>query len=119
IRVELDLAKIKALSLPLNTVLDSIRNANVNLPAGQVTRGRYEVTIRTPGEFVSVDEIASTIVAVRQGGPIRLRDIAQVLDTHEEITRITRIDGERGVRLAIRKQSDANTAEVAQSVLDE
>ncbi len=119
IRVDLDLGKIRALNLPLDSILEALREANVNLPAGEIDRGRHEVTVRTPGEFSSVEELAATVVAVRQGGPIRLSDIAEVLDTHEEVRRIIRIGGERGVRLAIRKQSDANTAEVARRTMEE
>ena len=40
-------------------------------------------------------------------------------DTYERITRIERINGERGIRVAIRKQSGANTVEVARAVLEE
>lgn len=117
IRVELDIGKVRALSLPLDRVIESLQNANINLPAGQIDRGRYEVTIRTPGEFVSVEQIADTVVTTGPGGPVRVRDIADVLDTHQDLTRIVRINGERGVRLGVRKQSEANTAEVARAVL--
>lgn len=119
IRVELDLPKIRALNLPLESVLAALREANVNVPAGELEQGRYEITVRTPGEFESVEELASTVVAVRQGGPVRLSDVAEVLDTHRDLTRIIRIGGSRGVRAAVRKQSDANTAEVAGRVLEE
>lgn len=119
IRVELDLPRIKALRLPLDVVISALRNANVNLPAGTLERGQYEVTIRTPGEFESVDQLADTVVAVRDGGLIRLRDIAVILDTHQDISRRVRVNGERGVRIAIRKESDANTANVARAVVAE
>ncbi len=119
IRVELDLGKIKALNLALDEVLQAIRAANVNLPAGTLERGRYEVSIRTPGELESVAQLSSLVVAMRERGPIRLGQIAAILDTHQDLTRIVRIDGEQGVRLAVRKQSDANTADVAQRVLAE
>jgi HAE1 family hydrophobic/amphiphilic exporter-1 len=119
IRVELDPGRVRALGLPLEDVVSALRSANINLPAGQVDSGRYEVTVRTPGEFASVEEIASTVVMTNANGVVRVRDVARVLDTHRDITRIIRIDGERGVRLAIRKQTDANTAEVARLVLAE
>lgn len=118
IRVEMNLAKIKALDLSPSLVIDALQRSNVNRPAGTLEQGRYEITIRTPGEFLDLDEIRNTVVAVRERGEIRISDIASVVDTHEEITRIVRINGERGVRLAIRKQSDANTADVAKRVLE-
>ncbi|MCH8508903.1 MAG: efflux RND transporter permease subunit [Phycisphaerales bacterium] len=119
IRVEIDPARIRAQGLPLDSVVEALRAANVNLPAGEIDRGRFEVTIRTPGEFVSVDEIAAVVVRSDESGTVRIADIGRVLDTYADITRIVRIDGRRGVRLAVRKQSEANTAEVARRVLDE
>jgi len=119
IRIELDLPRIKALNLPLDAVIAALRASNVNLPAGTLERGQFEVTVRTPGEFVSVAQIGDTVVAVRERGLVRLSDIATVLDTHEDMTRLIRVDGQRGVRLAVRKQSDANTADVARRVLSE
>lgn len=119
IRVELDPGRVRALGLPLDTVVQALRGANVNLPAGQLDQGRYEVTVRTPGEFASVQEIADTVVLSTPNGLIRVRDVAEVLDTHRDLTRIVRIGGNLGIRLAVRKESEANTAEVARLVMAE
>ena len=51
VRVELDPARINALGLPLNDMLDAIRDANLDLPAGKLESGRFEVTLRAPAEF--------------------------------------------------------------------
>jgi HAE1 family hydrophobic/amphiphilic exporter-1 len=117
IRVELDAGRVRALGLPLDAVVEALRNANINLPAGQIDQGRYEVTVRTPGEFASVREIADTVVMSGPGGVVRVSDIARVMDTNADLTRIVRIGGDLGVRLAVRKQTEANTAEVANRVL--
>lgn len=119
IRVEVDAGKARALGLPLSAVVEALRNANISLPAGQIDQGRYEVTVRTPGEFTSVREIADTIVMSGPAGVVRVSDIAEVRDTNADLTRIVRIGGELGIRLAVRKQSGANTAEVARLVLAE
>jgi HAE1 family hydrophobic/amphiphilic exporter-1 len=119
IRVEVDADRIKALDLPLDRILDALRAANVNLPAGGVERGQLEVTVRAPGHFRDLEELKDTIVAVRSGAPIRLRQIAKVADTHRKVNRLIRINGEPGVRLGVRKQSGTNTVDVAQRVLRE
>ena len=113
IHINLDADRLQALQIPIDTVLQAIRDANVNVPAGSIEQGFYDVTIRTPGEFVDLDEIRDTVIVSREGAAIRLRDIAAIDDTHQRITRIVRINGEPGVRLAIRKQSGKNTVEVA------
>lgn len=119
VRVELDPDRIKALGLPLGSVLQALRDANLDLPAGQLEQGRYEVILRAPAEFGDLDQIRSTVVAKRGGTAITLDQVAQVRDTYEKLTRIIRVNGERGIRLAIRKQANANTVEVSRRVLQE
>ena len=119
VRVELDPGKVNALGLPLSDVLDALRNANLDLPAGKIERGGYEVTLRAPAEFTDLDQIRNTVLSKREGAQVTLGQIAQVRDTYEKLTRVIRINGERGLRVAIRKQAEANTVEVAQRVLAE
>ncbi|MDY7010920.1 MAG: efflux RND transporter permease subunit [Planctomycetota bacterium] len=119
IHVNLDPGKIKALGLPLDVILQQVREGNVNLPAGSIDRGNLEVTVRTPGEYTSVEQVAETVVAVREGVPIRLKEVADVEDSWQKITRIVRIDGKPGIRLSVSKQSGKNTVEVAKAVLKE
>jgi HAE1 family hydrophobic/amphiphilic exporter-1 len=119
VRVELDPAKVSALGLPLDDVLNAIRDANLDLPAGKIEQGRYEVTLRAPAEFIDLAQIRNTVIDRRDGALVTLSQIARVKDTYEKLTRIIRVNGERGLRLAIRKQADANTVEVARRVLAE
>lgn len=118
IRVELDPGKVNALGLPLDEVLEALRSANVDLPAGRIESGHYEVMLRTPAEFTDLDQIRDTVIAQRDGAPITIAQVAQVRETHERLSRIIRVNGERGLRLAIRKQPEANTVEVARAVLE-
>lgn len=119
VRVELDPERVRALGLPLNQVLQAIRDANLDLPAGNIESGRYEVTLRAPAEFTGLDQIRSTVVAVREGAPVTLGQIAEVKDTYERLTQTVRVNGRLGLRMAIRKQADANTVEVSRRILDE
>jgi HAE1 family hydrophobic/amphiphilic exporter-1 len=119
VRVELDPDHLRALGLPLDQVLQALRNANLDLPAGKIEQGQYQVTLRAPSEFTSLDQIRNTVVAQKQGAAVTISQIARVKDTYEKLTRIIRVNGERGLRVAIRKQSGANTVEVARRVLAE
>ena len=119
VRIELDPDRIKALGLPLNRVLKAIRDANLDLPTGKIEQGRYEVTLRAPAEFTNLDQIRKTVVVKRDGAAVTLGQIAEIKDTYEKLTRIIRVNGERGVRVAIRKQADANTVEVSKRILAE
>jgi HAE1 family hydrophobic/amphiphilic exporter-1 len=119
VRVEIDPAKLNALGLPLDDVLSAIRNANLDLPAGKIEEGRYEVTLRAPSEFVDLDQIRNTVLARREDAVVALSQIARVKDTYEKQSRIIRVNGDLGLRVAIRKQANENTVEVARRVLAE
>jgi HAE1 family hydrophobic/amphiphilic exporter-1 len=118
VRIELDPDKINALGLPLNDILEAIRDANLDRPAGKIEQGRFEVTLRTPAEFRTLDDIRNTVVARLEGTVVTLDQIASVRDTYSKLSRIIRVNGERGLRVAIRKQPGANTVEVARQVLE-
>lgn len=119
IQVRIDPARLQALDLSLDQVRTAIQEANVTVPAGDVARGRLDVAVRTPGKFENLAELENLVVARRAGGNVRLRQIAEVVDTHERETRIVRIDRQPGVRIAVRKQSGSNTVEVAEAVRQE
>ncbi len=119
VRIELDPDRVKALGLPLDQVLQAIRDANLDLPAGRIEQGRFEVTLRAPAEFVHLDQIRNTVIFERSGSAVTLGQIADVRETYEKLRRLVRVNGERGLRMAIRKQADANTVEVSRSVLAE
>ena len=119
IQVNLLPGKIQALGLTLDGIRQAIRDANITVPAGEVERGRLDVTLRTPGQFSSLAELAATVLAVRDGATITLDQVAEIRDTHRKETRVVRINDQPGVRLAVRKQPDANTVQVAREVLRE
>ncbi|NQT54828.1 MAG: efflux RND transporter permease subunit [Desulfobacteraceae bacterium] len=119
IHVNLLADKIKALGLPLDQIISRIKAENVNIPAGTLDHGSMEVMIRTPGEYSSLEELGNTIIAIREGVPIQLKEIAAVEDSWQKVTRITRINSRPGVILIVYKQSGSNTVEVATGVLKE
>jgi HAE1 family hydrophobic/amphiphilic exporter-1 len=119
IHVNLLADKIKALGLPLDQIINRIKAENVSIPAGTLDRGSMEVMIRTPGEYSSLEELGNTIIAIREGVPIQLKEIAAVEDSWQKVTRITRVNSRPGVILIVYKQSGTNTVEVANGVLKE
>lgn len=119
IRVALDPDRLRASGLPLDQVLRAVRDANLDLPAGQIQDGKFEVTLRAPAEFRSVEQIREVVVFEGEDGVVTLGQIATVADTFERLTRLVRVNGERGIRVAVRKQADANTVEVSRRILEE
>ncbi len=116
IHVDLFPEKVRALDLPLDQLVQRIKDQNLNLPAGSIDQGTMDVTIRTPGEYTDIGQLRQTVVAIREGVPVTLGEIAQVEDSWQKVTQIVRINGKPGLRMAVNKQSGRNTVEVAAEV---
>lgn len=119
IQVELDLKKLRALNLSVADVVQRINQENQNVPVGPVREGRYEVLLRSEGEFTSVDDILNVGLTTRGGVPVYVRDIADVIDGHEDIRYMLEVNGEPAIRMFIYKQSGANTVQVSDAVWEE
>lgn len=109
--------RLQSLGVPLERILAATRDANLDRPAGKLEEGRYEVTLRAPAEFFDLGQIRQTVLLERRGSVVTLSDVATVEDTYEKLTRLVRVDGERGIRVAVRKQAGANTVAVSRSIL--
>jgi len=119
IQVDLDFAKILALKIPFDQILKQIDAANLQLPAGSVEQAHQDILVRTSGQFKDLSELENTVVALRQGVPVQLGQIAKIRDTSQKMTSLVRVNGKAGIRLAIRKQAGTNTVEVARKVIAE
>lgn len=116
IQIDLDGGRLSAFGITPAQITEALRRENVNLPAGDVQERDREVIVRTVGEFHSLEQMGSVVVAVRQGRPIRVRDLGRVRDAVEEPQNIVFVGGRPGIRIAISKLSGANTVEVAERV---
>jgi len=116
IRVHLDPEALEKHRLTLPGVIKSLREENIEQFGGRVTAGPKEIIARTVGEYVSLEEIRSTVLARSGEAKIYLRDVADVRDASEEVRVITRLDGNPCVKLSVLKQANANTVEVAKAV---
>jgi HAE1 family hydrophobic/amphiphilic exporter-1 len=118
IQVNLDLQALQSRKIPIERVLSLTASENLNVPAGHVATGEREVTLRTLGEFRSIDEIRDVVVTDQGGSQVRIRDIGTVVDGFKEVRKTARTDGKPAVAIEIRKQSGTNTVEVADHVFE-
>ncbi len=116
IRVHLDPDALEKHGLTLASIISRLREENVEQFGGRVTAGKREIIARTVGEYRNLDEIRSVVVARERNSKVLLDDIAEVVDAHEEVRVITRLDGKPCVKLSVLKQANANTVEVAKAV---
>ncbi|GAB6171845.1 efflux RND transporter permease subunit [Paradesulfitobacterium aromaticivorans] len=108
--------KMKGYGLSISTLAGILAAENMNAPGGQVQKGNQDLTIRTMGEFQSIEEIKNLLIPLPTGGQVRLKDIAEVSLGHSDLTAISRTNGKQSISIAIQKQSGTNTVQVANEV---
>ncbi len=119
VQVTMNADKLQALGISVQDIINSLKRQNVNLPIGSLRQGNYDLIVRAAGEFTRIEDIRNTLVAVRGNSPIFLGEIARIELRETQNTRLIRINGEPGIRIAVNKQAGANTVEVARRVLEE
>ena len=115
--VEADPDRLDRYSLALSQIAQALAAKNMNVPAGKLKIGRSEYLLRTIGEFETVEQIGDVIVRhLPGGGKIRVDDVAQIRDTYEEHTDISRFGGEPSLTLSVSKRSEGSTIKIVNQV---
>lgn len=122
IRVELDPGKVSALGLDVNQIVAQVYRENSQVPGGSIQQGALDFSIQAKGKYQKVAEIGEVVVGLKatHAGPVpvRLKEVAKVLDTYCESERILEADGAPAVFVIVNKQSGANTVLTARAVMD-
>ena len=116
IQVLINQQRTSQLNIPLNTIIQRLKDENVNASGGRVEDGSQEYLVRTINQFETLDDMRNIFIASRDGRNIKLGDVAEVVDAYKERSSVTRFNGFEGVEIAIYKEGDANTVDVAQAV---
>ncbi len=97
VKVDLNLAKMGEMNIPINNVLGSIQGEMAAIPGGSVNAGEKSFNVKTSGNFKSAKEVENTLILSATGKNIYLKDIAKVSETFDEEKHITRLNGVRSV----------------------
>jgi len=97
-------------------VLTALQREHVELPAGRIETEGREVSVRVLGEAVDLGTLRRIVVREVSGSPVYLENIALIEDGFEDARRLTRVNGEPGQGIGVRKQRGANAVEVARRV---
>ncbi|KMO41755.1 acriflavine resistance protein B [Methylobacterium tarhaniae] len=116
VRVQLDPNVLAARGIGVDEVQAAIQNANTSTPVGVVEGRGQNLTIQTNTQLMNADGFRDVIVAVRNGRPVRLGEVARVIDSVENNRIASWKDGTRGLVLAVQRQPDANTVDVVDRV---
>ncbi|MCP3065553.1 efflux RND transporter permease subunit [Myxococcus sp. K38C18041901] len=116
IQVVVDPQRLRGYGLAVGDVSQALAAQSVDLPGGRATQGGRERIVRLTAEAQSVEELGNIIIASPNGTPVRVRDVAAVVDGAQEARGLARSDTGSALALVVRKQSGANTVQVAESV---
>ena len=117
IKVNIDAQKVRSYGLSISQVANSINAANLDFPTGKLKDPLRQFVVRVAGKFTSLEEMNNLVVGYsKEGGEIRLRDIAEIHDATIDATLISRFSGINALGLEIQKQNDANMVKVCENV---
>ena len=116
VQVNVDPNKLEAYGLTVEALGQIIAAENINIPAGSLDLGDQEFNLKTDLEFQDSRELRDIVVSNAGGRTVMLTDVAEVIDTLEKATMDERINGRKGVRVMIQKQTGANTVQIIEDV---
>jgi HAE1 family hydrophobic/amphiphilic exporter-1 len=120
VHAQLDPHALAARQVGINEVESALRAWNVNVPAGNIIGPHRAYTLQASGQLMNADEFKSMVVAYRNGAPIRLEQLGQVVDgaedPHTGSWYYTPHNQERAITLGIQRQPGTNTITVAGAV---
>jgi len=116
VRIQVDPRALQARGIGLDEVTAAVSAGNPNLPTGTLWGPQRAYTVLADGSISSAPEFRKLAVTYQNGAPVRLEDIAQVLDDVQDSRNASWYDGKRAIVLAIQRQPGTNTVEVADGV---
>src|SRR3954447_24745880 len=116
VRVDLDPQQLSAYGIGVDEVANSIANANANLPTGTIYGDDRTFTVLANGKLLRAAAYGPTIIAYRNGNPVRLNEIAHVYDGIENDKSAGWYNGERALFMAVQKQPGTNVVTVVDEV---
>ena len=116
VRVQVNPTEAAARNISLEDVRSVVAKANSSTPVGVLTGPKQSVILAATGAMPHAADYRDVVVAYRNGAPIKLNQIARVIDSVENDKIATWYNGERAIVLAIQRQPDANTVQVVDLV---
>jgi len=117
VRVRLDPNALASRGIGVNEVQQAVAAANSATPVGTLRNRQQQLTIQAETELANAPQFRNIILTTRNGRPVRLQDVAQVVDSVENDQAASWYNGTRAIILAVQRQPEANTVEVVDRIL--
>ena len=116
VRISVDPTKLAARDLSIGELSSALAAANSNTPMGSLEGKRQTLVITANDQLMNAADFARMIIASKNGQPVRLSDVAEVVDSVENIKSASWVNGKRGINLQVLRQPGANTVAVVDAV---
>jgi len=107
---------LTALGIGMDQVINAVRAANQDVPAGRLSHGASDALVRVEGKIKDPAQFGRIIVAQQGGAPIYLSQVADVIDGEKEEASLARINGRPSITLDLQKAQDANIVETGRGI---
>jgi multidrug efflux pump len=116
VRIELDSAALAAKGITANDVSNALTAANVTSPQGTLSDGHRQMTVTASDSLHDPDEFGRLLIAMKNGTPVRLSDVATVTSGQEDQYQAAWFNGSRSVTMQISKRPEANAVATAEAI---
>jgi HAE1 family hydrophobic/amphiphilic exporter-1 len=116
VRVQADPVAAAARNISLEDIRSVLGKTNSNTPVGTITGERQNITLNASGAISKAEDFRKIVVAYRNGAPVKLEEIATVVNSVENTRVASYFNDNRAIVLAIQRQPDANTVAVVDAV---
>jgi len=116
VRAQLDPSALASRGIGIDDVATALQRGNTNLPVGTLYGIHQNLTVQANGQLMDAESYRQLIIAYRNGAPVLLRDLGDVIDSVENNRLASRYNGQQVVTLTIQRQPGTNTVAVVDAV---
>jgi HAE1 family hydrophobic/amphiphilic exporter-1 len=116
VRVQLDPSALASRGIGIDDVATALQRGNTNLPVGTLYGIHQNLTVQANGQLTNAEEYRQLIVAYRNGAPVALRELGDIVDSVENNRLASRYNGQQVVTLTVQRQPGTNTVAVVDAI---
>ncbi|MCM8540831.1 MAG: efflux RND transporter permease subunit, partial [Lentisphaeraceae bacterium] len=116
VQIRFDAVKLAQYKMTVQDLYNAIRSANINFSGGALKQGKSDVRIRAVGRFSNVKQVENYAIRDTEGGPVYIRDVAEVVETFKEPTSFVRVKGQRCLAFNFQKEPGGNVLEIMRTL---
>jgi HAE1 family hydrophobic/amphiphilic exporter-1 len=116
VRAQLDPSALASRGIGIDDVATALQRGNTNLPVGTLYGLHQNLTVQANGQLMDAESYRQLIIAYRNGAPVLLRDLGDVIDSVENNRLASRYNGQQVVTLTIQRQPGTNTVAVVDAI---